>query len=430
MWAQCVLKDNRPCLNVRFSMPVLSSNKILVSSNRPKSKETNRLEDEIVYNLGEDISWMPSATRSTMRYLSSRHREVSQWQAQFSEIMRQLEREVTALEQLKDIVDSFLQEMQLSLQLLSDCISVVNSLSPAVLSQDPVYTELRKEERLTNDSGEILRAQVCILLSKISSLKNIHSQLGADLHNKGEATKFTMKCMTLELNTPSSCPPAGQYKPHHVGYDTWLSHCKDLKTAANILMKDSSSFRGNLRFSMANIKNAQKRQRRRTDDALRKKIHELTKNQEMLLLERKQISDDISDQTKEIQKLKCEIRSCDTKLHHASHRLDILNQRPGYELCRDLPHISLTLENYDLVKIGAGLRSTLKLSHQNLELQHKHLMIVEEKLAKKTHILEVEQKCQSLLQTFQPAHDTVVVLANKAKLHKTTSSSGCHECFQ
>lgn len=108
-----------------------------------------------------------------------------------------------------------------------------------------------------------------------------------------------------------------------------------------------------------------------------------------------QISDDISDQTKEIQKLKCEIRSCDTKLDHASHRLDILNHRPGYELCRDLvsaissmtvvslhcpvkhfnfnplflslllllqPHISLTLENYDLVKIGAGLRSALKLS--------------------------------------------------------------------
>lgn len=34
-----------------------------------------------------------------MRYLSSRHREVSQWQAQFSEIIGQLEREVTALEQ-------------------------------------------------------------------------------------------------------------------------------------------------------------------------------------------------------------------------------------------------------------------------------------------------------------------------------------------
>lgn len=67
---------------------------------------------------------------------------------------------------------------------------------------------------------------------------------------------------------------------------------------------------------------------------------------------------------------------------------------------------------------------------QNLELQHKHLMIVEEKLSKNAHILGVEQKCQSLLQTFQPAHDTVVVLANKAKLHKTTSSSSCRECFQ
>lgn len=35
-------------------------------------------------------------------------------------------------------------------------------------------------------------------------MKKIHSELGADLHNKGEATKFTMKCMTLELNISTS----------------------------------------------------------------------------------------------------------------------------------------------------------------------------------------------------------------------------------
>lgn len=78
-------------------------------------------------------------------------------------------------DQLKDIVDSFLQEMQLCLQLMRDCISVVNTLSPAVLSQDPVYAELRKEERLTKDSGEILQAQVCILLSKIRSDAQNHN---------------------------------------------------------------------------------------------------------------------------------------------------------------------------------------------------------------------------------------------------------------
>ncbi|XP_030597629.1 uncharacterized protein LOC115788643 isoform X3 [Archocentrus centrarchus] len=362
MWSRCALKDKKPSLDVKFSLPVLSNNKSLVSG-RPKSQEVNlmKLEDEIVCNLGGGISWIPSATRST-----TRHREASQWQAQFSEIMYQLEREITAQEQLKDVIDSFLQNRQLYSQLMGDCITVTDSLSSGIPRQDPIFTALRKEERLINDNREVLQVQFCILLSKISSLKKIHSQLEEDFHAKGEATKLTMKCITLEHNTPSSCMPACQYKPHHVSYDMWLSRCKDLKMTANTLMKDSSSFRGYLKFTLANIKNMEEWHRRRTDDDLRNKIHELNKNQDILLLERKRISDEIYHQTKEIQKLSCQIRGCYTKLHQASKCLDILNQRPGYELCRDLPHISLTLENYDLVKIGAGLHSVLKLSHSVL----------------------------------------------------------------
>ncbi|XP_030597628.1 uncharacterized protein LOC115788643 isoform X2 [Archocentrus centrarchus] len=390
MWSRCALKDKKPSLDVKFSLPVLSNNKSLVSG-RPKSQEVNlmKLEDEIVCNLGGGISWIPSATRST-----TRHREASQWQAQFSEIMYQLEREITAQEQLKDVIDSFLQNRQLYSQLMGDCITVTDSLSSGIPRQDPIFTALRKEERLINDNREVLQVQFCILLSKISSLKKIHSQLEEDFHAKGEATKLTMKCITLEHNTPSSCMPACQYKPHHVSYDMWLSRCKDLKMTANTLMKDSSSFRGYLKFTLANI------------------------------------SDEIYHQTKEIQKLSCQIRGCYTKLHQASKCLDILNQRPGYELCRDLPHISLTLENYDLVKIGAGLHSVLKLSHRDPELKHKRLMIVEDKLAKNAHILEMEKKCQILRQTFPPARDTIVILSNKDRLDKSMGSSSCHAYLQ
>lgn len=44
-----------------------------------------------------------------------------------------------------------------------------------VLSQDPIYAELRKDERLTKESGEILQAQVCILLRKIRSDAQNHN---------------------------------------------------------------------------------------------------------------------------------------------------------------------------------------------------------------------------------------------------------------
>ncbi|CAG5891944.1 unnamed protein product [Menidia menidia] len=39
--------------------------------------------------------------------------------------------------------------------------------------------------------------------------------------------------------------------------------------------------------------------------------------------------------TKDIQKVAGQIRNCDSRLHQANHRLDVLNQRPGFELCLD-----------------------------------------------------------------------------------------------
>ena len=86
------------------------------------------------------------------------------------------------------------------------------------------------------------------------TLEEIRSQLLSDFQDKGEAIKLTTKCITHSLNTPSSRLPTGQYKPNHVSYDKWLSHCRDLKLTAENLMKDSSSFRGNLRFTLANVR--------------------------------------------------------------------------------------------------------------------------------------------------------------------------------
>lgn len=48
-----------------------------------------------------------------------------------------------------------------------------------------------------------------------------------------------------------------------------------------------------------------------------------------------QVKDEILDLTKDAQRLSGQIRNCDSKLHQATHRLDILNQRPRRELCVD-----------------------------------------------------------------------------------------------
>ncbi|XP_051245962.1 uncharacterized protein LOC127357661 [Dicentrarchus labrax] len=431
MWHCRAPKEDQTGSGVRFTLPVLSANMNLLSS-RPQLQRNNvlKLDEEIVCALGQDISRIPSATRSSRRHLGSRHTEVSQWQAQISESIGRVDREITAVEQVKDTAEACLQEKQLYSQLMSNCVAIGNSLSSAVLRQDRVLTELQREEQLTNEIRELLQKQICILLKNLSSLKEVHAQLLADFRDKGEAIRITTKCIAYDLNTLSSRLPAGQYKPNHVSYDKWLSHCKDLRLTADKLVKDSSSFRGNLRFTLANLKNAQVRQSRSSQDALRKKINELSRIQDTLIWERQQIRDEIADLTTDVQKLLGQIRNCDSKLHKVTHRLDILNQRPRRELCLDQPYISLTLEKHDLVKMAAGLRPVLMRSQQDLELSRRHLMILEGKLAKNAQAQEVEQKCQNLHQSFLPALDTIVVLANKPRLHTAMGHSSAHSYLQ
>ncbi|KAM4539304.1 tektin-B1-like [Odontesthes bonariensis] len=358
-----------------------------------------------------------------MGHLSSRHMEVSQWQALISESIGRVDREIAAVEQVQVVAERCLQERQLYSQLMSNCVALKCDLTSTGLRQDRAFGELRKEEQMTNESRDLLQTQICILLDKLSALQKIRTQLLADFQDKGEAVKLATKCITHQFESPSSRLPACQYKPVHVSYEKWLSQCKNLRLTSDNLVKESSSFRGNLQFSLVNLKNFQERQRHSTDGSLRRKIHELNRLQDTMTWERQRIKEEISDLTKDIQKVAGQVRNCDSRFHQANHRLDILNQRPRFELCLDNPHISLTLEKQDLAKMAAGLRSVLKRSQQDLELTQRRLVILEDKLAKNARTLEMEQRCQKLHQSFLPALDTAVVLANKPRVPASMSSS-------
>lgn len=62
-------------------------------------------------------------------------------------------------------------------------------------------------------------------------------------------------------------------------------------------------------------------------------------------------------------------------------------------------------------------------SRQDLELTQRRTMMLENKMTKNAHILEGEEKCQNLHQSFLPALDTSVVYANKTKLHTGSASA-------
>ncbi|XP_008304817.1 tektin-4-like [Stegastes partitus] len=417
MWQHRAPKEDQ-LRGARLTLPILTNSRSLVSSSSQLQRSSIlKLEDEIIC-LGEDISRIPSIVHGGMTHLSSRHMEVGRWQALISECINQVKREIRALEQEKDATEGYLQERQLYAQLINNCVVLSNSLSSAD-RLNPVLTELKKEQQLISEISELLQNQIVVLLNKQSSLKNIRTQLLSDFLDKSEAIKVTTRCIGHQL---SSSLPAIQYKPDHASYDQWLSRCRELKQAADDLLKDSSTFRGNLRFTLANLKNTQECQRRSTGASMRKKIHKLHKTQELLIWERHQIGNEISDLTEDVWKVAGQIRNCDSRMHQVTSRLDILNQRPGNERCLDHPHISFTLEKRDLEKMSAELRSVLKNSQQDLALTQHRLKLLESKIAKNAQHLETQQRCQNLHQSFLPPRGSTVILGNRPQLH---TAPGC-----
>ncbi|KAM8840522.1 tektin-B1-like [Spinachia spinachia] len=406
---------------VRLSLPTLTTYKTLLSC-RPqlRSNRLLKLGDEVACFLDGDIAPAPTSALFTMRHLASRHKEVSQWQTQMFESIGQVALEMTAVEQGKDTAERCLQEKQLHSQLIGSCVAIGYGLCSG---PNRVLAELKKEEQLNNEIKELLQKQICVLLSKLRSLKEIRTQLLADFQDKSEAIKLTTKCINHRLETASTELPAGQYKPNYVSYDHWLTHCKDLKGTADHLMKDSSTFRQNLRFTLVTEKNAQERQRRSVDDALRNKINELSQLQNALVWERQRLRDEMTDQTRYVQNVVGQIRNCDSKLQQATQRLDILDQRPREELCLDQAFFTLRLEEHDLANMAAGLLSVLKHSQQELENKHKTMMTLQDHIDQNACTMLEAQKCQKLHQSFLPALDPAVVFANKPAVRPGRSSA-------
>ncbi|XP_041822838.1 tektin-2-like isoform X2 [Melanotaenia boesemani] len=428
MWQGCVIHEDLLKSRNRLTPTALPDQYLL--PNRPKRQrnQVQTVDNKIVSAFIYDDSQIPSVIHHTVGHLRSRLMEVSQWKTHISECISQVDQEISAVEQMKDVVEHCLHETQVYSHLMSDCVALSGSLSSSSLGprQDPVLSDLKKEEQLTSESRELLQNHTYVLLDKLSSLQKIRHQLLGDFQDKCETIKLTKKCITDGPNMPCFQLPATQSKPTHVSHDDWHSHCKTLRLTANDLFKGSSLFRRNLQLFLVNLKNTQENLRRSTQSSLRRKIHELTRDNETLNWERQRIQNEISDLTKYIQIMTSQIRNCDSRLDQATHCLEMLNQRPRYELCRDHPHISLTRERWDLAKMTDRFFSALKRAQKDLELEQKHLVILDNKLVQNDRTLQVQQRCYNLHQSFLPALDNAVVLANKAMPQAATNSTHTH----
>ncbi|XP_029918818.1 tektin-B1-like [Myripristis murdjan] len=408
--------QERPVTRCCLKLPQLTSNSSLVAQ-RSLSRGGSgfRLNQEICCAPNYAFPQIPRLSYGTMRQLSARREELSRWQTQASESISRVDQEVTTLQQVREVAEQCVQEKMSHCQVLLECVRLRSTTGD--LSQDPVLLELQKEEQLAQQIRELVQSKISILLDKLSSLREIRTQLQQEYQDKGEAIKINTKCVTYDPSTLANHHYPDQTTTGTHSYDQWLSRCRSLKQTVDKLLQECCSFRGNLKYTLAKVKNTLESQRSATDRVLRRRINEIVRAKEVLEWERHQVNVTITDLVEEKRQVEAQLMNCESTMQLAQSRLDILTQRPGRELCLDQPQISLMSEADNLAKVASGLRMKLQLTQQTLQPEYRSLYILEDQLADKARALDVDLRCQSLCQRHLPVCGSTAVITNKTEPH-------------
>ncbi|KAK7893184.1 hypothetical protein WMY93_022336 [Mugilogobius chulae] len=359
--------------------------------------------DEIACALDVDLSALPSDIRGTSRQLASRHVELGKWQSQTALSISRVEREIDALEKLKHDIEELLEERQTYAKFITECVKFKEDFEQ--FSREDVYSELRSEQQLINEIISTLRNHLFLLHGQIDSLKDIHKHLVTDFEDKSHAIKLTANCITH--SNPQQCPKNGS-KKWHITYDEWKTECGKLQNTSDSLVAKSSDLRGNVQFTLTNIKNACARQRANTSKTMRKRIHDLKKKEVQMRWKLQQAVSEMEDLTKTAQKVLAQIRNCEARRNENASNLDALNQRERNELCLDQAHNSLTLEKCDLNQIVTGLERMKRHVYAKMEVARSRIPVLQRELDAQLSAVQAELKCQDIYLNILPVHEASV----------------------
>ncbi|KAM6959188.1 tektin-2-like [Aplochiton taeniatus] len=426
MWRPHSLKPAFLKPSVHYTQPDWYGNNSLITDRSGLQRiSASKINQDLSSSREDAFTQIRWATRSTKNHLDCRAKELSLWKTQSAESIVKVDQEICALEQIKATAERCLQEKVQHRHILGECVLIRDGRMAADLVHDHVEAELKKEVELTEEFKELIQKKIYVVLDKLGRMRELRTQLMEDHQDKGKAIAINTQCQAFNLQSPNV---GYRYEPVYivngtVSYTDWLSHCKSLKLLAEKHVLDCSYFRGNLQYILAKLMNSLDSQRCVTDSYLRRRIHEMTKAKIALDWEIQQVKDTVVELVDEMHKVQKQILTSGTETQLAHTRLDLLKQRPSFELCMDQTNIGLLLENKNLRKNTFGLQKKFLLSQKTLENLQKNLSTLRDCMIAKTHALDLDLKCQEVRRRLLSLRGTAVVVVHSPQ---TQMSPKCH----
>ncbi|XP_076649780.1 tektin-2 isoform X2 [Halictus rubicundus] len=340
--------------------------------------------------------------------LADRVTELSRWRDVLQNLLDKLLSEIRSLKDEKADAEKELENLNYSLQVTAQCISMRDCRRGTELTYDEADTELKKELCVIENVKQSLTSRIQAAWEKLNRLEEVRFKVSLEVEDKDETIKIDKENLSLDRTCAniSYKPNALRTPKDAISYEAWLEHCQYTKTLADNESNDVYNFRESMNVMRERARNDIKAQQDVTDFSLRKRIYQTQKGRNELEWQKLKIQKEMETMQKEIVRLEDALLHKADSIKCAETRLENRTYRPGFELCRDEVDGGLKDEVLQLRQTEKDLKNTLidsKGVYNNLESL---LLKIEGNLDDKEHSLATDVMCLDMRATLKTGDRT------------------------
>ncbi|KAM5247158.1 tektin-2 [Ctenodactylus gundi] len=407
----------------RFRMPDWHTNSYLLSTNAEGQRNAShqiRQEARVLRNeTSNQTLWDEHDNRTR---LAERIDTVTRWKEMLDKCLTDLDAEIDALTQMKDIAEQNLQAKNLPLDVAIECLTLRESRRDIDVVQDPVEDELHKEVEVIEATKKALQQKISQAFSQLSLLQEVRQQLNCDHRGKMETLEIDRGCLSLNLTSPNISLKVNPTRVPNgsTTLQQWDEFSHFNKDRAEAEMKAATGLREAIALTIAETNNKLEAQRVATEFAFRKRQREMENAYSELKWQEKNTLEEIAELQEDIRYLEEDLRRKLLNLKLSHTRLEARTYRPNVELCRDQTQYGLTDEVHQLEATIAALKQKLAQAQDALDALHKHLARLQADIACKANSMLLDTKCMDVrrkltvpAEKFVPQVDTFTRTTNR-----------------
>ncbi|XP_036301377.1 tektin-2 [Pipistrellus kuhlii] len=380
----------------RFQLQEWHTNSYLLSTNAERQRDAShqiRQEARVLRNeTNNQTIWDEHDNRTR---LAERVDTVNRWKEMLDKCLTDLDAEIDALTQMKELAEQNLQAKNLPLDVAVECLTLRDSRRDIDVVKDPVEEELHKEVETIEATRRALQQKIGQTFEKLCILQDVRQQLNSDHRGKMETLDIDRGCLSLNLKSPNI---SLKINPTRVpdgstALQEWDEFSRFNKNRAEAEMKEAADLREAIALTIAETNNELEAQRVATEFAFRKRLREMEKLYSELKWQEKNTLQEIADLQEDIRHLEEDLRRKFLNLKLCHTRLEYRTYRPNVELCRDQAQYGLTDEVHQLEATIAALRQKLAQAQNALDALFKHLARLQADIACKANSMLLDTKC-------------------------------------